>query len=92
MNLQCTNLCQRNEIFDSVDHQVVASRIFLLDRYETNRLGSPDAGMLLEKALLVCALGTANQRQRPVSDVWQNPLCDTQVILSKLQLGSLLHR
>ncbi len=86
MDLDHAFLNQQHEIMCVAQHEIIAGLGFLFDR---DALDVLHAGreMLLEEAFAGNAARAAQQAQRPVGDMRQDPLGDAGVIFDELALG-----
>ncbi|MRR11136.1 hypothetical protein EG835_01290, partial [bacterium] len=86
MYLEHASLDERDKPFGGIDRCVGYRPVVVLDDHLAHARGEARLGVLLVEALAVGALGAANQHERPVLEVRQDPRRDLLVVLRELPL------
>src|SRR5260370_219511 len=90
MDFQGANFRQGDKAGGVIDDDVWPSRLFLAYRNLPERVGSAHRRMLLKEARFFPSFGTAEEDQRPVGDVRQDPVGNRSVVVCEFKLGNAL--
>src|SRR5215470_3792892 len=90
MNLEHPHLGEADEAALVLYIEVLATGFLLLDHHGLEVLRDAGARVLLEEASLALPLGAAEETQRPLDDVGQDPVADPVVELREVTLGQSL--
>src|SRR5262245_48277156 len=87
MDFEHADLHERQKPFRILDINVLAWAVLLSDRYAPQRTRCANAGVLLKKAFSRgLTFGAANETQRPIDKMWQDPSGDLCVVIRQTQL------